>query len=68
MAMHIDPCPLKIISDHHKTQEMCEKVVEKYPLLMEYVSDHLRMQEICNKAAVRAHPYLLENVPDHFKT
>ena len=38
------------LSDNFKTQEMCNKAVEKDPCLLGEVPDHFKPQEMCNKA------------------
>ena len=45
---------------------MCEKAVDRYPLVLVGVSDHLKSREICNKA-VGKNSCLLLFVPDRFK-
>ena len=58
----------KEVPEHLKTQEMCNKAVEKGPSwMLEYVPDHFVTQEMCNKA-VQSKPWALEYVPDHFVT
>ena len=54
------------ISDNFKTQELCDKEVEKYPWSSVEVSDHFKTQEMCNKA-VEKDLFLLMNLPDGFK-
>ena len=47
--MHIEPCSLQFVSDHFKTQEMCEKAVGAVPWQVHYLPDHLKTQEMCNE-------------------
>ena len=49
------------------TLQMCNKAVEKYPLLLIEVPDHLKTQEMCNEL-VKIERTLLAFVPDRFKT
>ena len=58
---------LFFISDHLKTQEMCNEEVDIEPRLLALVPDHLKTEEICNKA-VRRKLYTLRYVPDWFVT
>ena len=55
------------ISDNFKTQEVCDKEVEKDQWSLVEVTDHFKTQEMCNKA-VEKDPCSLSEVPDHFKT
>ena len=59
-------CWINKALDHFKTQEMCNKEVEKDPWSLVYVPNHLKTQEMCNKA-VEKDPLLLIEVPDHLK-
>ena len=54
------------LSDNFKTQEMCNKAVEKDPCLLGEVPDHFKPQEMCNKA-VEKDPCSLKYVPDCFQ-
>ena len=63
--MRRDPRFLAFIPDHFKTQEIYERVTEKYPSLFIYVPDRLKTQEMCNKA-VKEFP--LAYVPADLKT
>ena len=38
------------ILDHFKTQEMCNKAVEKDPCSLSEVPDNFKTEEMCNKA------------------
>ena len=38
------------VPDYFKTQEMCDKEVEKGPWSSVEVPDHFKTQEMCNKA------------------
>ena len=78
-----NPYKLKLVPDHFKTQEMCEKAVwmhsdhEKFrtpgglllpmPSILFFIPDHLKTQEMCNEADEK-NPWGLDDVPDHFKT
>ena len=61
-----NPYRLEDISDHFKTQGMCEKAVEKVSRMLEYVPDHLKTQTMCEKA-VEDEPDNLEFVPDNLR-
>ena len=65
--VHEKPCVLKYISDHLKTQGMCEKAIEKDLPGLNYVPDHLKTRGMCERA-VEKYPYSLRLVPDHLKT
>ena len=52
------PCSFEYVPDHLKTQEMCNKVINKNVLNLVYVPDWFITQEMCNKA--------VEYVPDRF--
>ena len=67
MAYANVPRSIREVPDNFKTQEMCERVAEKYPPLFIYVSDWLKTWEMCNNT-VRRQPWALRFVPDHFKT
>ena len=58
-----DPYTLRFFPIYLKTQNMCERGVEKYAL--EYVSMDLITQEMCSKG-VKIWPWLLIYVPDHY--
>ena len=49
--------------DHYKTQEMCEKAVEKDPWRLYDVPDHFKTAEMFKKA-VQSNPSCLEYVPE----
>ena len=70
-AVEIDTCFLAFVSDHLKTQEMCDKgwvwQVCKRSNILEYAPDHFKTQEMCDKA-LALDPWQLRYVPDHFKT
>ena len=51
------------ISGNFKTQDMCEKAVEKFPYQLENVPDHFKTQSMCEKAIEKA-SWLLIYVPD----
>ena len=53
------------IPDHLKTQEMCKKLVEENPWLLEYVPNHFMTQKMCDDVVHRK-PWLLEYIPDWF--
>ena len=58
---------LRFIPDHLKTQELCKRVVEKYPYRLGIVPDHLKIREMC-EGAVEKYPYSLKYIPNRFKT
>ena len=53
------------ILDNFKTQEICDKDVEKYPWSLAEVSYHFKTQEMCNKV-VEKDLCSFMNVPDCF--
>ena len=53
-------------SDHLKTQEMCNKAVEKDSCLLVFVPDRLRTQEMLGEA-VSNRPWQ-SCIPDHVRT
>ena len=55
------------ISDHLKTQEMCNKAMRIEPLLLAYVPDHFKTQEMCIKVLEKV-SWMLRCVSDHLKT
>ena len=61
------PLNFWFMPDHLKTQEMCDKAVDKDPNLFKYVPDQSKTQEMCNKA-VDKDSEMLMCVPDHLKT
>ena len=58
---------INMILDHFKTQDMCNKAIDKDLWSLAEVPEHFKTQEMCNKA-VEKDPYSLAEVPDHFKT
>ena len=52
---------LEFVSDHFKTEDMCNKAVRRGPYTLRYAPDHLKTQEMCDKA-VRI------IFPDEYKT
>ena len=58
---------LEFVLDHLKTQEMCERAVEKAPYTLKCVPDYLKTQGMCIKA-VEKYPLILIFVPDWFVT
>ena len=56
-----------IKEDLIKTQEMCDKAVEKDPWQLKYVPDCFKTKRVCKKA-VENKPENLRYVPDHLKT
>ena len=60
------PSMFFFIPDHLKTQEMCEKAVEKSRWELNDVPDHFQTQEMWNEV-IGMRPYMLDNVSDHFK-
>ena len=65
--MHIMPDVFHHISDHFKTQEMCNKTVEVDTWELKDVPNHFKTQEMCNKA-VGYYLFSLQFVPDWFVT
>ena len=65
--MRIIPNALHHIPDRFKTQEMCNKAVEKDPWQLKDVPNHFKTEEMCNKA-VRHYLFFLQFVPDWFAT
>ena len=57
---------MRYVPDYFRTQEMCERAVEKGSWSLVHVSDQYKTQEMCNKA-VKKYPWLLEYVPNNFK-
>ena len=55
-----------VVSDHVKTQEMCNEAVHMEPNLLAYAFDCFKIQKIW-KEAVAHKPYALRFVPDHLK-
>ena len=55
------------VSDHFKTQRMCERVVEVSLWQLKYVLDHFKTQDMCDKA-MRRNVYNVEYIHDHFMT
>ena len=53
------------MSEHLKTQEMCDEAVHINPLSLAYVSAHFKTQGMCNEA-VKNKLRMLLFVPDHF--
>ena len=49
------------------TQEMCDKVVSKEPIMFKYCPDRCKTEEMCDKA-VGFYLLALKNVPDWFLT
>ena len=54
------------VPDHFKTQEMCEKSVEKDPWWLFNVPNRFKTDRMCEKA-VQKNLLCLEYVPDHLK-
>ena len=44
---------MKFVSDHLKTQEMCDEAVDIEPDSLEFVSDRFKAEEMCNEAVLR---------------
>ena len=56
------------ISDHLKTQEICNEAMRIEPLSLTYVPDNFKTQEMCTEA-VQIEPNVLACAPDDlFKT
>ena len=61
-----EPRFLKLIPDDLKTQEMCNKAIEKDPNMLKYVSVCFRTFGMCSRAVEKyLHP--LRFIPDHLK-
>ena len=63
----IQPRYLKLISDDLKTQEMCNKAIEKVSWLLHCVSVRLRTQEMCENSVEKC-LHLTRFISDHLKT
>ena len=46
---------LKHVTDHRKTQKMCDKPIEIEPFLLGYVPDRYKTQEMFEKAIEKTH-------------
>ena len=57
---------IREISEHFKTQKMCNEVVALFPYTLWCVPDHLKTQEMCDEA-VHNNPAVFFLVPDCFK-
>ena len=57
---------LREISEHLKTSEICNEVVDQFPCALEFVLNELKMQEMCNEA-ILFHPAVFFLVPGRFK-
>ena len=55
------------VPNQFKTQEMCERAVEKAPWCLVYVPDEFKTREMCSRA-VDQYPWCLPFVSDHLKT
>ena len=64
-AVRNSPYVLRIVPDHFKTREMCEKALEKDPFILWTVPDRHNIQEMCDKT-VKKVSWSLEYVPDWF--
>ena len=64
-----DPWQVNDVSDHFKTEKMCEKAVENKPETLKFVLDNFKSLGICERAVESSKdPLQLNDVPDHFKT
>ena len=50
-----------------RTQEMCDRAIDKYPWCFRFVADKFKTQELCEKA-VDKYPENFEYVPDRYIT
>ena len=66
-ALEEDPCQLKYVPDHFKTQEMFNEAVRNNAAVFFLVSGRFKTQEMCIKA-LGVDPWQLKFVSDHFKT
>ena len=48
-------------------QRICEKVVEKWPWLLEHAFDKLKTQKMCEKAVEKCDSWLLRYVPNDLR-
>ena len=48
-TIRISPNSLEFVPRRFKTQEMCEKAVERRPHALEYVPEKCKTREICKK-------------------
>ena len=48
-------------------QRICEKVVEKWPWLLEHAFDKLKTQKMCEKAVEKCGSWLLRYVPNDLR-
>ena len=55
------------ISDHLKTQEMCDKAVTHNRSMLDYIPDKFKTQEMYIKV-VEGDPFLLRHFYDEFET
>ena len=56
-----------LVSDHFKTQEMCNEAVRNNPYMLRHIPDHFKTEEMCDDA-VEVSPWQLKYVPDQCKT
>ena len=64
-AVQRSPFYLEYVSNHLRTQEMREEVVDIEPWSLKYVPDHLKTLRMCDKA-VREDAFSLQYVFDWF--
>ena len=67
MSYESVPRWIREITEHFKTQKMCNETVAQFPYALRYVRDHLKTEEMCNEA-LEVDPWSLYYVPDHLKT
>ena len=67
MSYESVPRWMKEITEHFKTQEICNETVVQFPHTPMYVPDHLKTKQMCNQA-VRDNPAIFFLVPDGFIT
>ena len=56
-----------LLSDHFKTQEICNEAVRNKPYMLRHVPDRFKTQDMCDDA-VEVDPSFLQFVPDQYKT
>ena len=58
---------IKVVNDHMKMREMCNKAVVHNPHMLRHILDQHKSQGMCIEA-VRMEPYTLGYVPDHLRS
>ena len=49
-------------------KKICNKAVEKNPMMIRFVPNHFKTQEICERSSCKRFSYALPYVPDEYKT